>query len=467
MFLTERNNLFKNGVSLQMNTYKTSFRPSLYIITLLALGISTQAMAGAYALFREYNAVEIGNSGSGGAAIATDASTAYANPAGLVRIPNTQLVISADPVFVQNEFKGSNTRTSIGLPPYTQTGTAISSLRTIVPGLYLAVPLNFGGLPQNSLSFGFSVDVPYGLSTNYTNNSIIRYSSTSARLYALDISPSLAFKINDQYSIGLGIDFEHIDLDFRAMFGAPPLSLALDSSGKNVADGWGTGFHAGVLGQITPEFRAGLTFHSRINSTLRGYSSLSGRLVTFPPGAIPATISSDSFNTKFTLPPSAVLSGLYDINNRWTVNGTVYYTWWSALPNNQIANNLAGLPAITLITATIPQYYNNAWTLALGGSYKVTSMVLLRAGMAYDQSPIKSTYRNVTLPDSNKFSLSIGANVAANKQFNFDVGYMHIFASDASVSIPLTVGAQTSQAVGSYNHSYSDIFGFQMNYNMV
>lgn len=444
----------------------TILRPRLYIVALLALGISSQAMAGAYSLFREYNAVEVGNSGSGGAAIATDASTAYANPAGLVRIPKPQLVVSADPLTAQNEFRGSNTRTSATLPAYTQTGTAISTIRTVVPAFYFATPLNFGGLPQNRLSFGFGINAPYGLSTNYTNNSIIRYSSTVAKLSTQNISPSLGFKINDQYSIGLGADIEKIAIDFRAAFGAPSFGLGLDSIGKNVGDGWGWGYHAGILGQITPEFRAGLTYHSRVTATLDGYSSLSGRVVTFPPGTIPRTITSDSFTTKFTLPPSAVLSGLYDINNRWTVNGTIYYTWWSALPSNQIANNLAGLPAITLVSASIPQYYNNAWTLALGGSYKVTPMCLLRAGMGYDQSPIRSVYRNVTLPDANKISISIGANVMANNHVNFDFGYMHIFASSASVSVPITVGSQTSRAVGSYNNSYSDVLGFQMNYNI-
>ena len=58
------------------------------LAALSLIGINTGVFAGAYQLNREYNAVEIGNSGSGGAAIATDASTSYANPAGLVRIPN-------------------------------------------------------------------------------------------------------------------------------------------------------------------------------------------------------------------------------------------------------------------------------------------------------------------------------------------------------------------------------------------
>ena len=93
-------------------------------------------------------------------------------------------------------------------------------------------------------------------------------------------------------------------------------------------------------------------------------------------------------------------------------------------------------------------------------------MWLLRAGMNYDQTPVVNAYRNVTLPDSNRFGLSIGAHVNADKKISFDFGWMHLFMQNSRVNVPLVVGAQTSTANGSYT-AHVDIVALQMNWNFV
>ena len=105
--------------------------------------------------------------------------------------------------------------------------------------------------------------------------------------------------------------------------------------------------------------------------------------------------------------------------------------------------------------------------LAFGGEYRLNSMWLLRAGINWDQSPVKSIERNVTLPDSNRTGLAIGAHLDASEQFSFDGGWTHLFINDSSVSAPIIVGGQTSTAAGMYMNNRVDIFGIQMIWNFV
>ena len=82
---------------------------SLPLFVSLALGLDQQASASAYQLLTAYDAPSVGDAGAGGAAIANTASTAYANPAGLIRILQPELVANATDISTIADFSGANT----------------------------------------------------------------------------------------------------------------------------------------------------------------------------------------------------------------------------------------------------------------------------------------------------------------------------------------------------------------------
>ena len=51
----------------------------------------------------------------------------------------------------------------------------------------------------------------------------------------------------------------------------------------------------------------------------------------------------------------------------------------------------------------------------------------LRAGIAYDDSPVPASHRSISIPDQDRLWLSTGATYAFNKDASVDVGvsYMH------------------------------------------
>jgi long-chain fatty acid transport protein len=62
-------------------------------------------------------------------------------------------------------------------------------------------------------------------------------------------------------------------------------------------------------------------------------------------------------------------------------------------------------------------------------------LLMLRAGVGYEISPIKDSTRDILLPDNNRVFLSVGATYKHSAQLSLDIGYSHLFLDDAPFCI--------------------------------
>ena len=425
--------------------------------------VCMNANASAFQLF-EYNGVNVGNFGAGAAAIANDASTAFSNPAGMVLIPNQQIVLSTNAIITDIKFKGTETwaMSSFGSPP--QHGTAQGGGTKYVPAFHYVTPL------ADNWAFGFSVSAPFGLVTNYGDNSLVNYSATDSQLETIDLSPSLAFKVNDKLSIGAGFDAEHLDATLNGTVGIPIISPALNTQSTNKGSAWGYGWHAGVLYQFTPHTRVGLAYHSQVHFDVTGTSKLTGPLANQANVNEPGVSSNNSLETNVTLPPWTELSGYHDINQQWSIDGSLVYTQWSFFNDELHIQNVQGVAAtIPLsypqIVVNMPNHFRNTWRVAVGANYRPADKWILRAGAGYDQSPVKDAYRGVRLPDSDRYAIAFGAHYQAIKTLGVDVGWTHLFVKEAKVNLDAQSGSQDAITNGKfYNHA--DIIGAQLTWDI-
>lgn len=446
-------------------------------------GVCLTANAAAFQLF-EYNGVNAGNFGAGAAASASDASTAYSNPAGMIMIQNQQIVLSENAIITDIKFKGSetwstnNTQVPLPLVPHTfsptQTGTAQGGVTKFVPSFHYVSPLN------DKWAFGLSVLSPYGLVTDYGNNSLVGYSGTDTELKTIDITPSLAFKATDKLSVGAGVDIEHLDATLNGVVGAPYNAAAaglqnsaLNTKSLNDGSGWGYGWHAGLLYQFTPSTRVGLAYHSQVRFALNGTSKLEGPLANQGNVLTPGVVSNNNLQTNVTLPPSTELSAYHDLNQQWAVVGSVIYTQWGTFNDVLHVQNVQGVSQASSIsplapqtfTVSMPNYYRNTWRVAVGANYRPTTKWLLRAGAGYDESPVRNAYRGVRLPDADRYALAVGAHYQALKTLGIDVGWNHLFIKNANINLNAVSGTQVANTNGTfYNHG--DIVGAQLTWDI-
>ncbi len=435
---------------------------SLSIASVLSLA-SNNAMASAFELW-EQDGASVGNYHAGRAAIAEDASTAFYNPAGLVRMQNQEVVVAADPIVTDFKYSGTiavNTMPFLSPNNFNAQGGTFN----VVPSAHYAAPIN---TPLNKrVVFGLSLVSPFGLVTDYGNDTLMRYAATLSSLKTFDIAPSLGVAITDQFSVGAGADIEwlgaHLDLTGGLL--APGVA---DTQATNSGSDTGYGYHLGALYQFTPRTRLGIAYQSKIVHHIEGTSHFEGPIANLFGGG---SLSSQNFEARAVLPPITTVSLFHSFNPCWDLMGSISYTQWS-LFKNVVLHNVAGIaaalpPASTAITVVIPENYSNSWNYAVGGNYHLSDRWMFRGGLGYDQSPSNDVDRNAQLPDSSRIAAAIGGHYQPTNTWGFDLSWNHFFVMNTRLNNHVqAVGAQTTTLNGSV-HSRADVFGLQVKWDMV
>jgi long-chain fatty acid transport protein len=419
---------------------------SVAVLSVIAAGA---VQAGGFSLYTESSPAAIGNYAAGVAAEAADASIGWYNPAGLVLIQEQQLTVGGVGVFPTSKLNGTSTFSFPALPSYEQEFTGISGGESaLVPAFHYALPLG------ENATFGLSIVSPFGLSTDWGVNSPVRYQATFSELITSNVSPELGARVSDNFSVGAGLDLQYAQVKFNQIIGMPfYYNLAgdptlVDSLSYNKGHSFGVGFHAGIMGVFNDKHtRVGLNYQSKMRHVFNGYSQLTGRLANDGmPWLDPLVVAGFSADAVYRmnnlssgpieLPDVVTLSGFHDVNDTWSVLGSVVYTGWSSFKEIRLNNVAIGSPTslgtIQSVPISIhsPQNYSDAWRVALGVNYHVCDKWMIRVGGGYDQSPTNDVDRDVRLPDVDRWALSVGTHYQARPNLGIDVGYTHLFAAN-------------------------------------
>lgn len=397
---------------------------------------------------------------AGEAAVVEDASTNWYNSAGLVYLPR-QLVASAIDLYGPVTFHGTTTapaNPAFAAPSYnyTATGTARSYPNAMIPGLHFSQPIN------DRWAFGVSVVPAWGFTEDYGLNAITRYDLTRIYTKTFDVAPSIAFKINQEWSVGAGPDFNYFSVLSRNAVrteGPPALGgTPGDSLSRYSADDWGKGWHAGVLLRPTDTTRIGLNYRSKIVMHLTGFSDFA--LNNGP------SYETNRFGFNIPLPPVTTLSAYHDLTTRWAIMGTISYDQWSVLKAYN-AQNYIGPPTSAnpsgLVNASVPQNMSNTFDLSVGGHYKLNDIWMLRGSIKYEPTPTSSHYRDINFPDGDKLGFQVGARYQMNKKLAFDFLLGRVLTRSTHINGVNPVTGAT--AVG-YAHTNITLAGAQVVWNI-
>lgn len=161
------------------------------------------------------------------------------------------------------------------------------------------------------------------------------------------------------------------------------------------------------------------------------------------------------------LPESASLRIHHEVSPRLAVMAEAAWTVWSRIKELRVDfDNSAQSDNVTRSN------WHNTMFLAVGATYKANDKWLLRAGVAYDESPIPNATRTLRVPDEDRTWVSIGARYQVASGATLDFGYTHIFFKDASLS--LTTADTNNNLRGNLSGSYTvsaDILAVHYNQN--
>jgi len=405
------------------------------------LGIG-EAQASGFAI-RENSAEALGTAFAGNASSATFLSTIFNNPAGMTHFTGDRAQLDASLILPSSRFEGGATETCFicnastgfttpGTFPISGQGSGNAGSAAFVPAGYILHSFS------EDLKAGVAMTVPFGLSTVYPDGWVGRYFGVRSALQTLDFNPNVAYRVNQWLSVGGGVSAQYMNADLtqaidqNAIAGAPPQPFGPLPDGRLRVHGndWGWGFNGGVLLEPLPGTNIGLTYRSRVRHTVEGSADFTG--IVFPLSLSPALRSSSARATIVT-PDSADLSITQNITDQLHVALDVQWTDWSVFKSLGVFRTAGALSNTNLAPPT-PENFKNTWFVAVGGTYNWDEHWTFRAGVAYDESPVRSSFITVRLPDADRFWLAFGAGYKFSEGFSVDVGVAHIFMRNSNLN---------------------------------
>ena len=153
-----------------------------------------------------------------------------------------------------------------------------------------------------------------------------------------------------------------------------------------------------------------------------------------------------------------ILSGAWDINEKWTVAGTFRWSDWSTFVDLPVYSRATG----TRVGVT-QENWKDCYLFSVGADYRYSDEWTFRAGTAYETSTIReSKYRMTTVPDSARLWLSLGAGWKPNKEWQVDVGYLFMHGLGHS---RITESSSSDTTIGTYKRMNVHMLAVQAMYS--
>jgi long-chain fatty acid transport protein len=339
---------------------------------------------------------------------ADDASALHYNPAGMTQLHGVHILTGA--LFVGGTINFTSSSTG-----QNTTGNLDGSAAWPPPAhFYLVANLKDIGLNAlENWTAGVGVTVPFGSLTRYPTNSPFSSAVYFNTNPLLDIKPTVAYKLNDYLSFGLGADI----YTYSALFGEGQVEVMSTGANNGLGpqfelngSGTGAGFNASVL--YTPLRNADGLPIANIGFVYRSQAvvPLSGQF------AINGTLAADA-RANLVLPQiftgGIAIWPVRDRKHEWKLELDVDYVGWKSFRDTTVSLSRS----VPGIGSGIPvrQNWSNSYTLMIGTEYRFLRLerlpdweVALRAGFTQAQTQVPDTTFNPGIPSANVYTPGVG-----------------------------------------------------------
>lgn len=459
-------------------------RISTLALAVAAATLSSTAFASGF-IINEQSASGVGTAYAGRAAVVEDASVVFYNPAGMSKLERAELSVGGTYINIDGKFSNGQRTNPAGIPVdvegrehFNNGGNFIPD--ATIPFAYYAKPIN------DKLAVGFGLFVPYGTGSDYSKKALVGGFAGETSLQVINFQPSFSYKVLDNLAIGGGVNVGYAKGKLTKQLDLIPYAPTNQTTGALLdnedykgyentfeveGDDISYGFNLGLMWDITDATTLGLTYRSAMKIKLKGDAKFakSEGVKTFSPDLLAAGLAGDDglvhadlaaaiLNNTFSGnpadynghvakqkaevpldgPQTATLSLAHRFTDSFQLQGGVTWTDWSSFKYFDIKGREAGtISALGQLgnnyIGHIVEKWEDTYAFAIGGTYTVNEQWLLRAGFAYDQSPVKDAHRTARVPDNDRKWLTAGARYNVNQDLSFDLGLAYLFMSKASI----------------------------------
>jgi long-chain fatty acid transport protein len=384
---------------------------------------------------------DMGTAAAGRVALASDASTASVNPAGMTRLDRSQLLAGVQMLYVDTKFDtdlssfgGGNGGNAGGWVP----AASFSYVRKLSP----------------DLSLGVSIGSFFGLGLDYGRTWAGRYYVQEAEFLTIGINSGIGYKLNEQWSVGAG---------FSVVNSALEQKTAIRNLGPNQSDGqlkledddWGVGYNLGLLYQASRMTRFGLTYRSEIDFEYKDSASLKGLQPPLNGIANIIGLVGSKVDLEMNLPQAVMFSAYHKITDQLALLGNVGWQEWSSFGETSIS-----LKSETSTGLTQDRKFDDTLHFALGLQYQIDTPWLLSVGIAYDESPVSDSDRTPDMPLDRQWRYATGVQYDLSADITVGCAYEFLDAGDAEIN--QNRGALAGALAGDYSSNYIHFFNVNL-----
>ena len=334
-----------------------------------SLAVLAQGQAGAAGYYLPNQDALATAKGNAFVATADSAAAVFYNPAGLTQLEEAQFQAGFYSIVLGNEAKMGGNRYE-----------ADTELQA-APHLYFAKPLN------DQVSYGFGLNSPFGLGTDWGQDTPFRTVVTEARLLNLSGTAALAYKVNDELSVGVSLSGNYSDLTLEQGLGFLPNDyLRFNGDGFSASGG------VGLRWQPHEQHAFGLNYVSKSSYHLRGrtYSNL---------------VADSGASIDFMTPARAAAGYSYRPAPGWNIEANVEWIDWDSLNTLNLKTRSLGGSEVP-----VPFEWESSFIYEIGVSYVTPGGYVFAAGYDYNESaqPDANFTPGVSDADRHWFNLGFG-----------------------------------------------------------
>jgi long-chain fatty acid transport protein len=392
-----------------------------------------------------------GSLGTAGVANPTNtrgADASWTNPAGMTGIDGQHFLTGFQIVLPSVKFNAKEVRNNSVLPslqgPVRGDNGGNAAEIAPIPSFFYVRPLS------DRLRFGLSSTAPLGGGVDYGSEFVGRYAIRDVTLAGLALTPSLAYRVTDKLSLGVGISVLYTTLDQSIAIrrGAP--DPAHDARVKfEDLDDWGVQAVVGLTYAFTDRLLLGIVYRSEADTDLEGDVKFEGLRNPQLVAALPGSVKINWTN------PQWLEAGLrYRMDDKTQLYFNVGWQEWSKFSENELSFSNDRVQVLD-------RNWDDTWHAGIAVVRKLSPDSLVSIGLAYESSPVKDQYRTLDFPVDEQWKLSAAYGWKHSDSMSFALGATLSFVGDAALE-------QTAQRVtvrGDYNTNFLAVVGGTLRYD--
>lgn len=391
------------------------------------------------------SAIELGNAGAGAAADTTNLANIAVNPAIIAAFSYPSMAIAVNLVKSDQDINGeqysSGDAAALDNPDVGD--------NYIVPSGYFALPIN------KKWSFGFASFSNYNARNSYANDYAVGQLAGNRSLSSYEMNPNIAVKLTDDLYLGAGMSIIYANYKLTTNYGVQNPNNPSQTYQDYAGSGIGFRFNIGMLYKLNNAHQFGLSYRNSSDIETEGMFTTLDRNNQ--------SIFQDSASLNMAVPSELTLSAVHQLAQPLSIQYSFAWYDWQNL--NEISVSHPDCPANLELNLAQGQclsesiHAEDSWKAAFALNYKLNDTVLLRSGIATEQTTESAT---IALPFDQRTNFSIGLSYYATPSLSFDVGLS--YAKYQRDQIIQTIAASSFEIS---SQGSSTLLGLQLNYQLM